>query len=409
MIFISFLMFCWSEFWHTAKHHFNLWAVAPGEKAMSSIEELQEETHGATYTCWLHFLADQMLVCIFVFLTLWLIAKTPLVEIFPLVIQPSESMHVPNGPHAVQEYRTLALDICTIFFFAIIFYFGLMFSVAHEMKALTTKMEILEKASARGDGVGHTPTLPQHKTWTQMIAHHSMGSIVGTEKHYECIVSNFAIVMNKRTVTHTNDQDLKEVSRLVSDDFNNFPLSKYLKLNVRAVGVELFTFSWTMWLPVIALFLCLMLLHRYAHMGYVRIMGVAAVVVLLMILCMAYFTKSIVNKCAEQSDEELESAGTKTVHEKLSTEGIALGLLQFTLFFLCYGVARMICQPWMWELHFWAVFSLTIVAILSAAIFVLVVAPGIPSFICAMALPPYVDPYNMVMMKHVALGLNEPP
>merc|ERR1719491_1302953 len=215
MIFISFLMFCWSEFWHTAKHHFNLWAVAPGEEAMSSIEELQEETHGAIYACWLHFLADQMLVCIFVFLTLWLIAKTPMVELFPFVIQPSEAMHVPNGPHAVQEYRTLALDICTIFFFAIVFYFGLMFSVAHEMTTLTTKMETLEKASSRGNGMGHTASLAEHKTWKQKIAHHSMGSIVDTEHHYERVVSNFVTVMNKQMVTHTSDQDLKEVSRLV--------------------------------------------------------------------------------------------------------------------------------------------------------------------------------------------------
>jgi len=310
---------------------------------------------------------------------------------------------VPNGPHAAQEYRTLALDICTIFFFAIIFYFGLMFSVAHEMNTLTNQMEALEEASPRRSG--RTPTVVSPRTWKNHMAHHSMGSIVATGEIYERIVSNFATVMNKHAVTDTNDQVLKDVSRLVSDDFTNFPLSKYLKLNMRVVGVELFTFSWTMWMPVIALFMCLMLLHRYAHMGYVRIMGVAAVVVLLMIISMAYFTKGIVNKCTEQSDKE--TVHKKTVHENESTEEVALGLLQFALFFLCYGVARMICQPWMWELHFWPVFTLTIVAILSAAIFVLVVAPGIPSFICAMALPPYVDPYNMMIMKHVAVGFHD--
>ena len=32
-----------------------------------------------------------------------------------------------------------------------------------------------------------------------------------------------------------------------------------------------------------------------------------------------------------------------------NTESIALGALQFTMFVVCYGVARMICQPWMWQ------------------------------------------------------------
>merc|ERR1719353_2202097 len=95
---------------------------------------------------------------------------------------------------------------------------------------------------------------------------------------------------------------------------------------------------------------------------------------------------------------------TSRVYTRRSVLSFVLGLLEFCLFFVCYGVARMICQPWMWELHFWPVFFLTIVAIVSAALFVFVVAPGIPSFICVMAMPPYVDPYNMKIIKQVAVG-----
>merc|ERR1719263_2443852 len=102
-----------------------------------------------------------------------------------------------------------------------------------------------------------------------------------------------------------------------------------------------------------------------------------------------------------------ETPRSASVHERYNTESIVLGLLQFSLFFVCYGVARMICQPWMWELHFWPVLVLTIVAMLGACLFVILVAPSIPSFLCAMAMPPYVDHHNLQMMKVVAESYNQ--
>jgi len=412
MIFISTLMLLWSEFWRRLKHYVNLWSLAPGQVAMTELEELEEETHGAVYSCWLKFLADQMLVCIFVFLTVWLIAKSPAIELFPYLIRPSDDMHVPNGEHAAAEYRRLALDICTIFFFAIVFYFGLMFSVAHHMSVTTFDIEQMEiegtprgqrQALTRANSSSFLAPPPSPKRMT------AMGSIHDAKKHFEHLKNNFANHMSRQMILHPEDEELKEISRLLNDNFNNLPLSAYLRMNVQAVGSELFMMKWTMWLPVIVLFMGLMLLHRYAHMGYVRIMGVSAVAVFLIIACMTYFTKSIVQKCSEDNEEdhvEDEPAPKSSIHEAFSSESFVLCMLEFCLFFVCYGVARMICQPWMWELHFWPVFFLTIVAIVSATLFVFVVAPGIPSFICVMALPPYVDPYNMKIIKQVAVGLD---
>merc|ERR1719207_393975 len=92
----------------------------------------------------------------------------------------------------------------------------------------------------------------------------------------------------------------------------------------------------------------------------------------------------------------------KSIHETLNTEGIALGALQFTMWVLGYGVARMICQPWMWELHFWPVLTLTILALVSAALFVWLVAPAIPSFCALESIPPYVDHENLRTMLQIA-------
>merc|ERR1719262_1246278 len=96
-----------------------------------------------------------------------------------------------------------------------------------------------------------------------------------------------------------------------------------------------------------------------------------------------------------------ETSRKKTIHNTFPTETIVLGLLQFSLFFVCYGVARMICQTWMWELHFWPVLTLTVVAFICAALFILLIAPAIPSFCAAIAMPPYVDKNNFQCMRDV--------
>jgi len=399
MIFISFLMLLWCELFRFLKHRIEAWSLPPGGKELTMMDEVAEEGHGQIYNIWMKYLADQMLVCIFVFLTVWLLANTKLVEFIPMLIKPTDDMRV---PHTGAEYRVLALDICTIFFFAIVFYFGLMFSVAHEIRNTTTDLEMFEdqKPGSRRSA----------RRATVVASHQAMGSVSASQEGFNNMQKHF--VSSIGNMMTRDDPELKEISRLLNDDFNNFPLAKYLKMNMRISGVELFKFSWSMWLPTIGLFILLWALHRFAHMGYVRIMGVAGCVVLLMIACMGYFTKTLVAKMQEDKASETkpeEVSKDKSIHEKFNTENVMLGMLEFSLFFVCYGVARMVCQPWMWELHFWPVLTLTIVAILSAAVFVFVVAPGIPSFIGAMSMPPYVDPTNIEMMKQTAMSYNKSP
>jgi len=231
-----------------------------------------------------------------------------------------------------------------------------------------------------------------------------------TEKHF---VKHIREYMKVR-----NDPELAEISRLLNDDWNNFPLAKYLQINLKMTSVQLMSFSWQMWVPIIGLFLGLCCAHRFAHLGYVRIMGVASLVVLLIMVGIVQTAKRVSEAIDAQSETDedtprdgsaLKLSSEPTFHEKYSTEQIILGLLEFSLFFVCYGVARMICQPWMWELHFWPVFILSIVAVLSSIVFVVWVAPVIPSFLCAMALPPYVDSENKQIMKFTAIGSGPTP
>merc|ERR1719213_565741 len=116
---------------------------------------------------------------------------------------------------------------------------------------------------------------------------------------------------------------------------------------------------------------------------------------------MVWFCRNIEKKIGGFSDLK-DLPKEESIHNKFPTEVIFLGLLQFCLFFTCYGVARMICQTWMWELHFWPVLCLTITAAVVAVLFIWLVSPAIPMFAVAMSIPPYVDDSNLENMCYVA-------
>jgi hypothetical protein len=391
MIFISFLMVVWSKLMQHLKHFVHLWALPQGALPKTHLEELEEETHGSVYLIWLHLLAEQMMVCILVFLTVWLMAKTALSDYVPHVIKSSKDMRVPDTG---DEYRRLALDICTIFFFAIMFYFCLMFAVAHDTFDMTHTLESFEKEEQ-----------PNKKKMKAGISAAAMGTAAGNADEFAVVKRHFIRHMNHDMV-HCDDPKYREISRLMNDDLNQFPVSKYLKFNVRLSVAELFQFGWTMWLPVIVCFVVFMLLHRFAHMGYVRIMGFFGLVTLAVIMGMGYYVKSMASEIQKEEDPK-PGAKKQSIHIEYPTEKITLGVLQFTMFFVCYGVARMICQPWMWELHFWPVLCLSIVAIISAILFVLLVSPAIPSFCALVSVPPYVDSDNLQTMLFIADSISK--
>jgi len=388
MIFIVFLYLIWNYLVKQLKNQIHLWSLPAGVAPKTEAEEIADETHGAMYICWLHAFSVQMLVCILVFLTVWTLAQTPLIHIIPQILRPSEDLRVPN--HG-EEYRRLALDICTIFFFAIMFYYCLMLSVAHETREMTMCLQEFEgqqMTTARSD----------------VMRPHRSSAIATSSDQWEHCKTHFVKHMSHEMQT-TSSKDYIEIQRLLGPDLSKFPLWHYLRLNVRMSVVELFTLSWQFWLPVVACFVIFMLCHRFAHMGYVRIMSFFGVCLLGIILSMAWKVKTATN-CIHHGMET--PRGTeKTVHQTMNTELVYLGGLQFALFFICYGVARTICQSWMWELHFWPVLCLLVLAIMTSVLFVLLVAPAIPSFCAVMAMPPYVDPQNVMIMLHVAKEVSD--
>jgi hypothetical protein len=395
MIFISCLMLFWSRIMHHLKHYVKVWALPSDEEPKSQIEEMDEDVHGTFYSLWLKLFTEQMMVCILVFLTIWVLAKMHVFDVFPMLIKATPDMRVPQTG---EEYQLLTFDICTIFFFAIMFYFCLMLTVAHDTRDLTRALEKREQGS-QFYHLSQSPT-SSRTTASQAV----MGTLKRSNSGFNKTEAHFVCAMEEEMMTR-EEPEMKEICTLLNNDIQAFPLWKYLILNVRITTAGLLEFSWTMWLPVVASFLAFMLLHRFAHMGYLRIMACFGVFTLSLVASIAWIAKRTSAMLQAEDYKPNESGKHHSIHERMNTESMVLCAFQFALFFVCYGVARMMCQPWMWEMHFWTVLCLTIVAGVHVVLFITLVSPAIPSFCAVMALPPYVDSDNLAVMLHVAKGV----
>merc|ERR1719386_293180 len=88
-----------------------------------------------------------------------------------------------------------------------------------------------------------------------------------------------------------------------------------------------------------------------------------------------------------------------TIHEKYATERWVCIALQILLFFLCYGIARILCSPWTWLFYFWIALAMIVIFLGFVLMFRLYLAPTIITFMAIMSLPPYLDEGNKKMLK----------
>merc|ERR1719183_3412218 len=154
------------------------------------------------------------------FLTVWILAKTQLADVLPDIIESSEEMRT---PHTGADYRHVALDICTIYFFAISFYFCLMFAVAHDTFHVTEALEHFE-------GVAQVPKKSRRASVQASAV--AMGSIATADQEFLAVKKHFVHHMH-HAMANSPNPTYKEIGRLLNDDLNRFPLSKYLKFEVR--------------------------------------------------------------------------------------------------------------------------------------------------------------------------------
>mmetsp|Transcript_148026 Transcript_148026/g.256953 ORF Transcript_148026/g.256953 Transcript_148026/m.256953 type:complete len:920 (+) Transcript_148026:156-2915(+) len=388
-------------------------------------------TIGTLYTVWLEFASLQMLACLVVFLTIWLLDHCHVFDLLARDFPGSEFMRLPV---AGSQYRKLAFDICVCLIMSLLFYFVLMFSVVHaamnKMRswALSDRSETEdERHRDEDEGDESTRSVGTVSTSNTVVeAAHKLKKAItfyGTADEFKQRKRYFVKHMAQHLPKLRSPRSESGMQMSEEMMMERFPFWKYLRANVRSTMMSFLELGTPLWLGVIVTFVVLLFLHHVLHMGYIRVMTFFLVVqcaTLGLSMLMIYKVNSVVeSELTETEDDEDDESRlpSSSLSQQLKEDkrmSIAyhikhgvLFMLQYTLFFLCYGVARSICQPWMWKLHFWLVLGITMISAVLTVIFVLFVSPLMTSFAASMAMPPYLDNENMAKMVEVIDDLRE--
>jgi len=408
LIFVCILMLIWDGVYRNLRRRMY---------AMSMAKEMDTVLHGTMYVSWLEFMAGELMVSLLSYMTVWTLAKIGVFDCLPFVLISTDHMHLPSSG---LEYEYLALDICVVLFFAIVFYYLLMLAVVIWTTAKLHSWVVREVYHKKK--THSAPGTPASEAMTPR-------SRALAEAESEHMKQNLAISNMRRTMTVISKLDVEDYHKIkkyflqeVKKDqellnvlvgspqetaekmtpeeaLEAFPFWIYLRLSVRSLVDELFMFGFKLWLCIIATFIMFCFLHRFLFVGYIRIMIVYGVVLIGVLLYVVYDVRKINGYLHDYMAGRFDSPQHTKSNKGYATETLLMSSLRYLLFFLCYGAARVICQPWMWRLHFYPVLWITISTVIITITFMLYVAPMIPTFAFVMSLPPYLTKENAMVMK----------
>jgi len=314
--------------------------------------------------------------------TVWASAKFGFFTLFPFVFKSNDDLHVPD---TAMEYRRLAIDQVILLGLTVVCYFLLLASVVHASTKKMAKWADFEKTASQTEEQSEEAPAVSYRA----------GTIGGTQDSYMALRMKFMTALQSAPFA---SQALRRASATSPQSAGHFSFWKYLRVVVRKTIGGMFRFGSLVWLAIIITFVALMLLHRFAHLGYVRIMAVFMLVLVVTLGMMAYAVSWVTAQVAKTT-EIAQTGGLSS-----RTETFVSLLVHYTFFFLCYGAVRMTCQHWMWQLHFWPVLTLTLLTLLLVVLFAILIAPMFPSFAAAMALPPFIDAQELEILEDLAAG-----
>lgn len=329
---------------------------------------------------WLEFAAGEMFVCFCVVLTIWVAATFGCLDFLVMHVR-DDNMHLPTLP---EQYRVIAVNIAMQLGLALIAYHALVYSVVR-----ATVNKFLQWGSYEGfDGSNSHRGSASTSMTPSMLAR--APTLMGDQHNFAVMRSYFLDALEKYPNIKQKLEDIEPLS--------DFPFGRYLSVNVRIYTDHILELTSEIWLSVWLTLFVFMLLHRFAHMAYVRIMGFFVVALVIVVAGMLLTVQRVVARMEEwnmKSDEEQEAEFKKTEEFQkrfiLSKEQWVSHILQFTVFFLCYGFVRMATAPWLWHIYFYRVLLLSCIFLLVMLFFVFYLAPLIPVFYAAMSIPPNIS------------------
>mmetsp|Transcript_34516 Transcript_34516/g.102539 ORF Transcript_34516/g.102539 Transcript_34516/m.102539 type:complete len:991 (-) Transcript_34516:30-3002(-) len=390
MIWIAFLMLWW-EFVYQRVLGYVQSFIAGGSE---TIYTLHMATLGTTQEMWLRSFAEMLVNCTMTFLTVWVMAKLKLWDNAEHILTPhAGGMHMPTD---AQEYRRMAVDLCAILFFAVVFYFSLVYSV---VRSTTVFLEHMSEEAAE-EGL----PLRAKSMITRVVSHFSSNSFV---------VLSYKDLKDHWFENISDDPSLDAATKasLMKPDFN---FLIYLRMSVNKTTSYTFEFGVFVWILIISVFWVHLALHLHAHIAYVRIMTTYLIVTIFVLVAMQlmifkYQKEVQAEVMGEREEEEVTARSRSTARQQrhesfVSGQYVFFSVLNFLLFMMCYGFSRMICNAWMWEMYFWNVVTVFCITLCLAAFFVALIAPLVTALGALSCLPPHLSKDH----KELALIVSSP-
>lgn len=386
MIWIVFLMLIWEWIYQKFKRYIQSFVVG----GIRKLELAEQATLGTLQQHWLENFADMLVVCVLTFLTVWVLAKLHLIEHSPIALTPADSgMHMPSDEYV---YRRMAIDLCAILFFAVLLYFCLTYAVVRTTAAALQMWQ------------------EEHDRDICNLREKSMMTNLSTFAMENSLVSLDYAVLKTFFTRHAPQAENIDPALQMEMAKPSYPFWLYLRLSVKGTVGMMYDFGVFVWLLIVVTFFAHLMLHLWAHVGYVRIMMFYASLTTVLLLTMTFmiydFNRKLENSIdADQAVEPGTPCPAKGTQSFLvSHEWLFFSILNYFMFMLCYGFSRMVCQTWMWELHFWNAVYITFVTLCLAIFFVLIVAPLVPLFAALSMLPPHINERHKETAMHCAEG-----
>lgn len=353
------------------------------------------------FSHWLECAAAEAFLSLCVALTVWLVATFGGLDFLVFYIH-DDKMYLPT---TADQYRIMAVNLSMQLCLSLIVYQSLMCATISASVWKIKKWRDYDEKWMVGESSLHHQRGTHHlRASASSTSSHGMMELIQTgvtltaNSKYPQLRQYFMESLDKHPQIKSKIEEIHPLSK-------SFPFADYLAVNVRLYLDGMVEISYKTWAAIWVTYVVFMLLHRFAEMTYVRIMTFFAVLLAVALLGMVHVLHDTSRRMKEwnmkDEDEKADEIERAIAWAKrIDVEQLLSHLLQFTLWFLCYGFVRMVTAPWLWHIYFYNVLLLTCVYLLGIVLFALNLAPLVPSFYAAMSIPPHINERDAEIIVH---------
>lgn len=327
-----------------------------------------------TLVIWVRVFRAELVVLLFVIMTLWLLAR---IGFFELWMQ--FQYHIVRGINLPEEsvmYVDLSFNVAMQLVAAVILFFILMLQICY--KAMENERDCKQLEEGTRSELVRDPVSPM-----------MIGKFATSDREFAALKKGWLDGVARRSSSELTPRAARGEAQEVCDALdergvlrngnrNVFPLASFINQRVR-IGVEQsMTINAMTWLCCWLTFFCFALLHAYAQVAYIRISMVLAAISISVFVYMIFVVKNL-----------------RDVHDdgwmvRISPRTVVF-VFQLPLFFLCFVTTRLVVSIWMWMYFFHLALLFTLMLIAFLCIFPVLIAPLVITYLIKTSFPPHTN------------------